>query len=78
MKIKKADAVELLEDVGNTKHFFKKGDIGVVTGDDYDSCLEVSFREGNLIAERDVFKRIDYPFIKEKKIEGGRLNDYHS
>jgi len=68
MKIKKADVVELLEDVGNTVHYFKKGDIGVVIDDDYDSCLEVSFKEGKLIAEKDVFKRIKDPFLTDNLV----------
>jgi len=68
MKIKKADVVELLEDVGNTVHYFKKGDIGVVIDDDYDSCLEVSFKEGKLIAEKDVFKRIKNPFLTDNLV----------
>ena len=73
MKIKKADVVELLEDVGNTVHYFKKGDIGVVIDDDYDSCLEVSFKEGKLIAEKDVFKRIII-----KTVSADRASFFHT
>ena len=68
MKIKKTDVVELLEDVGNTVHYFKKGDIGVVIDDDYDTCLEVSFKEGKLIVEKDVFKRIKNPFLTDNLV----------
>jgi len=68
MKIKKADVVELLDDVGNTINYFKKGEIGVVISDDYDTCLEVSFREGELIAEKDIFKRIKDPFLTDNLV----------